>query len=150
MVQHDVDYLAELKPTLNELAIGGTAVGTGLNTPDGFADQITKHLNQIYGGNLTAKSNKFYGLAAHSDLTLVHGAIKTLASDLLKSQRCAVPRKRSACGYNELNIPANEPGSSIMPGKVNPTQAKPLQWQQRGSWAMIRRSRLPARKVILK
>lgn len=127
MVQHDVDYLAELKPTLNELAIGGTAVGTGLNTPDGFADQITKHLNQIYGGNLTAKSNKFYGLAAHSGLNVVHGAIKTLASDLLKIANdvrflASGPR----AGYNELNIPANEPGSSIMPGKVNPTQAEAI------------------------
>ena len=127
MVQHDVDYLSELKPTLNELAIGGTAVGTGLNTPDGFADQITKHLNQIYGGNLTAKSNKFYGLAAHSGLNVVHGAIKTLASDLLKIANdvrflASGPR----AGYNELNIPANEPGSSIMPGKVNPTQAEAI------------------------
>lgn len=127
MLQHDSEYLAVLKPTLNELAIGGTAVGTGLNTPAGFADQITKHLNMIYGGNLTAKSNKFYGLAAHSGIDAVHGAIKTLASDLLKVANdvrflASGPR----AGYNELNIPANEPGSSIMPGKVNPTQAEAI------------------------
>lgn len=127
MVQHDLDYLNQLEPTLNELAIGGTAVGTGLNTPDGFADHIVKHLNKIYGGNLTAKSNKFYGLAAHSGLDVVHGAIKTLASDLIKIANdvrflASGPR----AGYNELNIPANEPGSSIMPGKVNPTQAEAI------------------------
>lgn len=127
MLQHDLDYLSELQITLNELAIGGTAVGTGLNTPNGFADQITKHLNAIYGGHLTAKSNKFYGLAAHSGINVVHGAIKTLASDLLKIANdvrflASGPR----AGYNELNIPANEPGSSIMPGKVNPTQAEAI------------------------
>lgn len=127
MLQHDLDYLSELQITLNELAIGGTAVGTGLNTPNGFADQITKHLNVIYGGHLTAKSNKFYGLAAHSGINVVHGAIKTLASDLLKIANdvrflASGPR----AGYNELNIPANEPGSSIMPGKVNPTQAEAI------------------------
>lgn len=127
MLQHDFDFLSELQITLNELAIGGTAVGTGLNTPNGFADQITKHLNAIYGGHLTAKSNKFYGLAAHSGINVVHGAIKTLASDLLKIANdvrflASGPR----AGYNELNIPANEPGSSIMPGKVNPTQAEAI------------------------
>lgn len=127
MLQHDLNFIQKLMSDLNELAIGGTAVGTGLNTPVGFADQLTKHLNQIYDADFTAKSNKFYGLAAHSALNAVHGAIKTLASDLLKIANdvrflASGPR----AGYNELNIPANEPGSSIMPGKVNPTQAEAI------------------------
>lgn len=124
---HDEKYLMTLSKTLCELAIGGTAVGTGLNTPVGFADKIVDHLNEIYHLDLTAKVNKFYGLAAHSGLNVVHGALKTLASDLIKIANdvrflASGPR----AGYHELNIPANEPGSSIMPGKVNPTQAEAL------------------------
>ena len=127
MLEHDLQYLEELSGTLNELAIGGTAVGTGLNAPTGFAEKFTNHLNQIYNGHFTSHVNKFYSLAAHSGLDVVHGAIKTLASDLLKIANdvrflASGPR----AGYNELNIPANEPGSSIMPGKVNPTQAEAL------------------------
>ncbi len=124
---HDEKYLMTLSKTLRELAIGGTAVGTGLNTPVGFVDKIVDHLNEIYHLDLTAKVNKFYGLAAHSGLNVVHGALKTLASDLIKVANdvrflASGPR----AGYHELNIPANEPGSSIMPGKVNPTQAEAL------------------------
>lgn len=126
-LEHDEKYLTNLTPTLRELAIGGTAVGTGLNTPIGFADKVVVHLNEIYHLNLTAKVNKFYGLTAHSGLNVVHGALKTLASDLIKIANdvrflASGPR----AGYHELNIPANEPGSSIMPGKVNPTQAEAL------------------------
>ncbi|EHN58309.1 class II fumarate hydratase [Oenococcus kitaharae] len=126
-LQHDLSYLQTLAPTLNELAIGGTAVGTGLNAAPGFAQTIAKKMADLYHIPFTADSNKFYGLAAHSGLNVVHGAIKTLASDLLKIANdirflASGPR----AGYGELTIPANEPGSSIMPGKVNPTQAEAI------------------------
>lgn len=127
MVQHDLDYLKELDDTLLELAIGGTAVGTGLNAVPGFADMIAVKFKEYYGFDFTAKSNKFYGLAAHSGINVVHGAIKSLAADLMKianDVRFLASGPRAA--YNELNIPANEPGSSIMPGKVNPTQAEAI------------------------
>lgn len=127
MLQHDVDYLESLQDTLLELPIGGTAVGTGLNAAPGFDVAVAAQLSEAYGQPFTAKTNKFFGLAAHSGLTVVHGALKTLAGDLLKIANdvrflASGPR----AGYGELNIPANEPGSSIMPGKVNPTQAEAL------------------------
>lgn len=127
MLRHDQDYLTQLAPTLLELPIGGTAVGTGLNAAPGFAEAVAAQLAQVYGQPFTAKTNKFFGLAAHSGLNVVHGALKTLAGDLLKIANdirflASGPR----AGYGELNIPANEPGSSIMPGKVNPTQAEAL------------------------
>ncbi|VDG23075.1 class II fumarate hydratase [Lactiplantibacillus mudanjiangensis] len=125
MIEHDLNFLKQLNPTLSELAMGGTAVGTGLNAAPHFADIIAEKMSDLYGVKFTADSNKFYGLAAHSGLNVVHGAIKTLASDLMKIANdvrflASGPR----AGYGELNIPANEPGSSIMPGKVNPTQAE--------------------------
>jgi len=127
MLEHDLSYLNELNKTLGELAIGGTAVGTGLNAAPGFADKIADQMSRVYGHEFTADTNKFYGLAAHSGLNVVHGAIKTLASDLMKianDVRFLASGPRS--GYGELNIPANEQGSSIMPGKVNPTQAEAI------------------------
>src|SRR5699024_2023504 len=126
-LEHDLEYLKQLDGTLLELAMGGTAVGTGLNAAPGFADVIAEKVRKVYGHEFTAKSNKFYGLSHHSNLNVVHGAMKTLADDLMKIANdvrflASGPR----AGYNELNIPANEPGSSIMPGKVNPTQAEAL------------------------
>jgi len=127
MLQHDLDYLKSLQDTLLELPIGGTAVGTGLNAAPGFDVAVAEQLSQAYRQPFTAKTNKFFGLAAHSGLNVVHGALKTLASDLMKIANdvrflASGPR----AGYGELTIPANEPGSSIMPGKVNPTQAEAL------------------------
>ncbi|MFT8458475.1 MAG: class II fumarate hydratase [Liquorilactobacillus ghanensis] len=127
MLEHDLHYLKQLEGTLLELAIGGTAVGTGLNAAPHFAEDIAVKMSQIYGVKFTAKTNKFAGLAAHSGLNAVHGVFKALAADLLKIANdvrflASGPR----AGYAELNIPANEPGSSIMPGKVNPTQAEAL------------------------
>ncbi|MGJ3796221.1 lyase family protein, partial [Lactiplantibacillus plantarum] len=103
------------------------AVGTGLNAAPHFAENIAAAMSKLYGIEFTADSNKFYGLAHHSGLNVVHGAIKTLAADLMKIANdvrflASGPR----AGYDELNIPANEPGSSIMPGKVNPTQAEAI------------------------
>ena len=107
-----------------ELPIGGTAVGKGLNAPADFDEKIIERLNSIYGLQFKPQ-NKFFGLASHSGLTAVHGALRTLAVDLLKIANdirflASGPR----AGYGELTIPANEPGSSFMPGKVNPTQAE--------------------------
>lgn len=126
-LQHDLIYLKQLSETLKELAIGGTAVGTGLNTPTGYTEKITSYLSEIYQIKFVAKTNKFYGLSTHSGINVIHGAIKTLASDLLKIANdirwlASGPR----ASFNEINIPANEPGSSIMPGKVNPTQIEAL------------------------
>ena len=126
-LEHDLEYLKQLDGTLLELAMGGTAVGTGLNAAPGFADVIAEKVGKVYGHEFTAKSNKFYGLSHHSNLNVVHGAMKTLADDLMKIANdvrflASGPR----AGYDELNIPANEPGSSIMPGKVNPTQVEAI------------------------
>ena len=126
-LEHDLEYLKQLDGTLLELAMGGTAVGTGLNAAPGFADVIAEKVGKVYGHEFIAKSNKFYGLSHHSNLNVVHGAMKTLADDLMKIANdvrflASGPR----AGYDELNIPANEPGSSIMPGKVNPTQAEAI------------------------
>lgn len=124
-LEHDLSYLQTLAPTLLELAIGGTAVGTGLNAAPGMADQIAAKMSAIYGHQFTAQTNKFYGLAHHSGLAVVHGALKTLAADLFKiAQDLRFLASGPRAGYGELNLPANEPGSSIMPGKVNPTQAE--------------------------
>ena len=124
-LEHDLAYLQTLAPTLLELAIGGTAVGTGLNAVPGMADQIAAKMSAIYGHQFTAQTNKFYGLAHHSGLAVVHGALKTLAADLFKiAQDLRFLASGPRAGYGELNLPANEPGSSIMPGKVNPTQAE--------------------------
>ena len=124
-LEHDLAYLQTLAPTLLELAIGGTAVGTGLNAAPGMADQIAAKMSAIYGHHFTAQTNKFYGLAHHSGLAVVHGALKTLAADLFKiAQDLRFLASGPRAGYGELNLPANEPGSSIMPDKVNPTQAE--------------------------
>lgn len=127
MLDHDQAAIKQLQPTLFRLAIGGTAVGTGLNAAPNFGRIVAGRLSDVYGLPLTAQTNKFAALAAHSEISLVHGGIRTLAADLLKIANdirflASGPR----AGYGELTIPANEPGSSIMPGKVNPTQAEAL------------------------
>jgi fumarate hydratase class II len=124
---HDQHYLEALQATLLELPIGGTAVGTGLNAPAGFDAKVTQALAAHYHLAFVPAPNKFQGLANHSGLTVVHGALKTLAADLVKignDLRFLASGPRA--GYGEFQIPANEPGSSIMPGKVNPTQIEAL------------------------
>lgn len=124
-LNHDLSYIKELKPTLYELPIGGTAVGTGLNAADGMAEKIAQILSKEYGHEFRVDTNKFFGLANHSGLDVVHGAIKTLAADAFKiAQDIRFLGSGPRAGLGELNLPANEPGSSIMPGKVNPTQAE--------------------------
>ena len=114
-------------PKLGTLAIGGTAVGTGLNAPEGFGDAVAAEVSRLTGQNFTANENKFYLLTSKDAFVFAHGAIKALGCDLMKIANdvrflASGPR----CGYGEINIPANEPGSSIMPGKVNPTQCEAL------------------------
>ena len=116
--------LASIEP-LRALAIGGTAVGTGLNAPPGFGDRVAALLSEATGRHFHASPNKFHALTSHDALVWASGALKALAANLMKIANdvrwlASGPR----CGIGELTIPANEPGSSIMPGKVNPTQAE--------------------------
>ena len=110
---------------LCRLAIGGTAVGTGLNAPKGYDEMVCAHLREMTGLPFVPDENKFHGLTSKDALVFAHGALKALAANLMKIAndirwQASGPR----CGMGELNIPENEPGSSIMPGKVNPTQCE--------------------------
>lgn len=112
---------------LSEIALGGTAVGTGLNTPKGYDKKVARHISKLTGIKFITGTNKFEGLAAHDAIVEAHGALKTVAVSLMKignDIRMLASGPRS--GIGEYIIPANEPGSSIMPGKVNPTQAEAL------------------------
>src|SRR5437764_1688847 len=114
-------------PMLYELALGGTAVGTGLNAHPEFAQRVAKKIAELTGLPFVSAPNKFQALAGHEPLCFAHGAIKALATGLMKIANdvrwlASGPR----CGLGELSIPENEPGSSIMPGKVNPTQSEAL------------------------
>lgn len=126
-LERDLKVLEEVKEELTYLAIGGTAVGTGINAKKEFGDEMAKELSELYGFEFKSDENKFYQLSSKSALVNVHGTIKALATDLYKIANdirflsCG-PR----CGISELTIPANEPGSSIMPGKVNPTQVESI------------------------
>ena len=110
---------------LRKLAIGGTAVGTGLNAPDNFDTMVCEELTSLTGTEFVPDNNKFHALTSKDALVFAHGALKALACNLMKIAndirwKASGPR----CGMGELNIPENEPGSSIMPGKVNPTQCE--------------------------
>ena len=123
----DVARIEATLPGLYALAIGGTAVGTGLNAPAGFGEEVAAEIASLTGLPFTSAANKFAALAAHDDLVAAHGAIRTLAVSLMKIAndiRWLGSGPRS--GLGELVLPENEPGSSIMPGKVNPTQAEAM------------------------
>ena len=112
---------------LSELALGGTAVGTGINTPEGYAERVAAHIAELTGHPFVTAQNKFEALAAHDAVVEAHGALRQLAVSLNKignDIRMMASGPRS--GIGEITIPANEPGSSIMPGKVNPTQSEAL------------------------
>ncbi|TWO63996.1 class II fumarate hydratase [Caenimonas sedimenti] len=120
-------HLHAALPHLCELALGGTAVGTGLNAPPGYADKVAEELARLTGLPLMSAANKFEVMAAADALVHGHGALKTLAASLMKianDVRWLASGPRS--GIGEISIPENEPGSSIMPGKVNPTQSEAL------------------------
>ncbi len=114
-------------PRLYEVALGGTAVGTGLNTHPEFAVKAAKNIAEISGLPFITGRNKFEGLAAHDALVEFSGVLKTLAVSLMKiANDIRLLGSGPRCGFGELDLPANEPGSSIMPGKVNPTQSEAL------------------------
>jgi fumarate hydratase class II len=126
-LDHGLRHLESSLQHLRELALGGTAVGTGLNAHPEFADRVARELSQLTGHPFTSAPNKFEALATHDALVFAHGALKTLAASLMKIANdvrwlASGPR----CGIGEITIPENEPGSSIMPGKVNPTQSEAM------------------------
>ena len=126
-LDHALRHIEAVLPHLNELAIGGTAVGTGLNAHPEFAERAAGKIAELTGHPFVSAPNKFEALAAHDALVAAHGAFKGLAAGLMKIANdvrwlASGPR----CGIGEITIPENEPGSSIMPGKVNPTQCEAL------------------------
>ncbi|MCB0423762.1 MAG: class II fumarate hydratase [Mangrovimonas sp.] len=126
-LDHGLKALENTLPHLGELALGGTAVGTGLNTPEGYDVLVAKYIAEFTGLPFVTAENKFEALAAHDALVETHGALKQLAVSLNKIAndiRMLASGPRS--GIGEIIIPANEPGSSIMPGKVNPTQCEAM------------------------
>ncbi len=123
----NLQMLQDVRPHLYRLAIGGSAVGTGLNTPPGFAQRMADRIAQLTGVPFESAPNKFAVLAGHDALVMLSGALKTLATALLKiATDIAWLASGPRAGLAELILPANEPGSSIMPGKVNPTQSEAL------------------------
>ena len=127
LVERDIERLELAKPGLLELAIGGTAVGTGLNSHPEFGERAAKKIAELTGLPFKSHPNKFAALSAHDEIVFASGALKTLAGSLMKIANdirwlASGPR----CGLGELVLPENEPGSSIMPGKVNPTQSEAM------------------------
>ena len=124
-LQRDAALIRSALPPLHELALGGTAVGTGLNAPKGFDTAVAQAVSGLTGKPFVTAPNKFHALTSKDELVFAHGALKALAADLMKMANdvrwlASGPR----CGLGEIHIPENEPGSSIMPGKVNPTQCE--------------------------
>lgn len=126
-LDHAIAHIEQTLPHLYELALGGTAVGTGLNAPKGYAERVAREIASLTGLPFVSAPNKFEALAAHDAIVFAHGGLKVLACALFKIANdirwlASGPR----AGLGEILIPENEPGSSIMPGKVNPTQAEAL------------------------
>ena len=124
-LERDIEMLRTALGPLGELALGGTAVGTGLNAPDGFAEKVARKVSELTGKDFVSAPNKFHSLTSKDEIVFAHGAVKALACDMMKIANdvrwlASGPR----LGLGEITIPANEPGSSIMPGKVNPTQCE--------------------------
>ncbi len=124
-LERDRQQLELALPVLRELALGGTAVGTGLNAPRGFDVKVAEAVSEITGKPFSTAANKFHALTSKDEIVFAHGAIKALAADMMKIANdvrwlASGPR----VGLGEITIPENEPGSSIMPGKVNPTQCE--------------------------
>ena len=124
-LERDRQLLVSALPYLKELALGGTAVGTGLNAPRGFDSAVAKAVSELTGKDFVTAPNKFHALTSKDELVFAHGALKALAADMMKIANdvrwlASGPRD----GLGEIRIPENEPGSSIMPGKVNPTQCE--------------------------
>ncbi|MEA4912874.1 MAG: class II fumarate hydratase [Oscillospiraceae bacterium] len=125
MLERDRAMISDALVHLEHIALGGTAVGTGLNAPAGFAEDVAKKVAELTGLPFKTSENKFQALTSKDELVFAHGALKALAADMMKTANdirwlASGPR----CGLGEIFIPENEPGSSIMPGKVNPTQCE--------------------------
>ena len=126
-VENGIKRIEQTLPSLMELAQGGTAVGTGLNAPKGFAEMIAERIAAITQLPFKSAPNKFEALAAHDAMVMSHGAINTMAAGLFKiANDIRLLGSGPRSGLGELSLPENEPGSSIMPGKVNPTQCEAL------------------------
>lgn len=126
-LDHGLKALKNTLPHLAELALGGTAVGTGINTPNGYANLVAEKIAEFTKLPFVSAENKFEALAAHDALVETHGALKQLAVSLMKiANDVRLLASGPRCGIGEIIIPSNEPGSSIMPGKVNPTQCEAL------------------------
>jgi len=126
-IKHGLSSLKNSLIHLSELALGATAVGTGINTPDGYAEMSVEFISKFTGINFISAENKFESIAAHDALVETHGGLKLLANSLNKiSNDIRMMASGPRSGIGEISIPANEPGSSIMPGKVNPTQCEAL------------------------
>jgi fumarate hydratase class II len=126
-LDHGIKAIENTLDHLSELALGGTAVGTGINTPKGYAENVARHIARLTGLPFKTAPNKFEALAAHDAIVESHGALKTVACSLMKiANDIRLLASGPRCGIGEIFIPDNEPGSSIMPGKVNPTQCEAL------------------------
>ncbi|MFW2477177.1 MAG: class II fumarate hydratase [Sediminibacterium sp.] len=126
-LDHGLKAINNTLAHLSELALGGTAVGTGINTPKGYAENVAKHIANLTGLPFVTAENKFEALAAHDAIVEAHGALKTVAVSLMKiANDIRMLSSGPRSGIGEIFIPDNEPGSSIMPGKVNPTQCEAL------------------------
>jgi fumarate hydratase class II len=126
-LNHGLKSIKNSLPHLAELALGGTAVGTGINTPEGYSENVAKHIANLTGLPFITAENKFEALAAHDAIVEAHGALKTIAVSLMKiANDIRMLSSGPRSGIGEIFIPDNEPGSSIMPGKVNPTQCEAL------------------------
>ncbi len=126
-LNHGLKALKNTLDHLSEIALGGTAVGTGINTPDGYPELVAEKIAEFTGLPFRTAENKFEALAAHDALVETHGALKQLAVSLMKiANDVRLLASGPRAGIGEIIIPANEPGSSIMPGKVNPTQCEAL------------------------
>ncbi len=124
---HGLRAIKNTLPHLSELALGGTAVGTGINTPPNYSQNVAKQIAQLTGLPFVTAENKFEALAAHDAIVETHGALKTVAVSLMKiANDIRLLSSGPRSGIGEIHIPDNEPGSSIMPGKVNPTQCEAL------------------------
>jgi fumarate hydratase, class II len=126
-LDHGLRAIRNTLPHLAELALGGTAVGTGINTPEGYSENVARHIADLTGLPFVTAENKFESLAAHDAIVETHGALKTVAVSLMKiANDIRMLSSGPRSGIGEIFIPDNEPGSSIMPGKVNPTQCEAL------------------------
>lgn len=126
-LEYGIQTLKNTLPHLAELALGGTAVGTGINTPDNFAENVARQIAQLTGLPFVTAPNKFEALATHDAIVESHGALKAIAVSLMKiANDIRMLGSGPRAGIGEIHLPENEPGSSIMPGKVNPTQCEAL------------------------